>query len=172
FEPLAGPFQDKFCDIPELPSLTDSKFFQLSSQSLPDPQADLGFPFPHPRSLAYAAVNSHATKSVSVNDFSYGSHETTGRLQRNRFGQTVVCSVRQIFLVPVRSLAFPRGSLSLETTVVVSFRGAHSPGKIGIESGANLFELDLVDFHLVLGKNSDRLHALEDTNQTVHLAIP
>src|SRR6267143_4526168 len=68
--------------------------------------------------------------------------------------------------------AFPCGSLSLETIVIVSFAGRHRSGKVCVECSANFFELDFVDFHLLLGENSGRLHALENANQTVGVAVP
>src|SRR5258707_90325 len=66
----------------------------------------------------------------------------------------------------------PCGSLSFETAVIVSFAGLHGSGKVCVECSANFFELDLVDFHVLLRQNSNRFHALENTNQTVRVAVP
>jgi len=46
-ELLEGPFQHQLSEIAELPFLPGSKLLKLSSQSLPDPQAELCFPFTH-----------------------------------------------------------------------------------------------------------------------------
>src|SRR5216684_4678439 len=46
-ELLEGPFQNQFSEIAELSFFTGSKLLKLSSQSLPDPQAELCFPFTH-----------------------------------------------------------------------------------------------------------------------------
>src|SRR5258708_17404191 len=67
---------------------------------------------------------------------------------------------------------FPCGSLSLETTVIVSFASRQRTGNMCVECSANFFELNLVDFHVPLRKNSDRLHALENANQTIRVAVP
>src|SRR5438552_3130099 len=68
--------------------------------------------------------------------------------------------------------AFPCGSLSLEATVIVSFASRQRSGNMCVECSANFFEQHLVDFHVPLPKNSDRLHALENANQMIRVAVP
>lgn len=46
-ELLEGPFENQFRDVTEFAPLSRSKLFKLRPQSLPDPQADLCFPFAH-----------------------------------------------------------------------------------------------------------------------------
>ncbi len=46
-ELLEGPFQHQLSEIAELSFFSGSKLLKLSSQSLPDPQAELCFPFTH-----------------------------------------------------------------------------------------------------------------------------
>src|SRR5258708_37455997 len=46
-ELLEGPFQNQLTEIAELSFFPGRKLLKLSSQSLPDPQAELCFPFTH-----------------------------------------------------------------------------------------------------------------------------
>src|SRR5260370_26691090 len=46
-ELFKGPFQNQLSEIAELSFFPGSKLLKLSSQSFPDPQAELCFPFTH-----------------------------------------------------------------------------------------------------------------------------
>src|SRR5216684_7968131 len=66
---------------------------------------------------------------------------------------------------------FPCGSLSFETTVIVSFEGRHRCGEVDVECGADFFGPNLVCFHLLPWTDRESLHALQHTNQPVHIAV-
>lgn len=72
----------------------------------------------------------------------------------------------------VHTFFFPRNSLHREAVLVAALARGHRFGEVCIKSGADFFEPDLVYLHLLLWTDQETLHALQNTNQLVHIPVP
>ena len=81
-------------------------------------------------------------------------------------------SMPRIGPVSVRAPLFPGSSLSVEAALIGALACGHRFGEVCIECCANFFEPDLVCFHLLLRTDRESLHALQNTNQPVHIPVP
>jgi hypothetical protein len=74
--------------------------------------------------------------------------------------------------VSVHIFFFPGGSLSREPVFVGALARGHRFGEVCIKGGADFFEPNLVCLHFLLWTDRESLHALQNTNQPVHILVP
>jgi len=82
-------------------------------------------------------------------------------------------SMPRIGRISVRAFLFAGSSLSREAALVGGvFAWAIASVKSAFSGGPDFFEPNLVCFHLLLWAEREGLHALQNTNQLVHILVP